>query len=124
MNTKRCELYEMAREELQKEFPGTKVRRPTSLFWKTFHPQLAHAFAAYGVLGYVVESEVVSAYDMFTAHGIATDVVPDGRVIFFAHGGASVEERALKALAHAKEKTASFWGVPFGPAPPPTDPIC
>jgi len=121
MNTKRCELYEMAREELQKEFPGTKVRRPTSLFWKTFHPQLAHAFAAYGVLGYVVESEVVSVYDMFTAHGIATDVVPDGRVIIFAHGGASVEERVMKDLDPRKEEIRFIVGCPCRTATPRTD---
>jgi len=106
MTTGNCALYEIARRKLEEEFPGTVAKRPTSLLWKVFHPQLVNALAIPGVLAYVVDRPVVTFADLESARDIAIeiDVVPTGRIIIFAHKDALVEPEVTQELQPGKEE--------------------
>jgi hypothetical protein len=109
-----CKLYDMVRETLRKEFPEGDVRQPTALLWRIFDPQLANALTVDAVLAYVVYDSLVSGEDINAALSIAAQVVPEGRVVVFAHTGAKVDGAVQRDLRPEREEVRFISGCPCG----------
>jgi hypothetical protein len=93
----RCNLYDLAKNELSAEFPSLKVERPTILLWWIMAPSLKNALWVGSVFAYVVKGPTIGPKHIEQAIVFPFDWgwPPEGKIIIFAHEGTSLVDNVV-----------------------------